>query len=100
VLKSNEVRVKIKNNLGEPIELTSVSLTKDDGTAIICTGTPTLGTWKTGEVKELAWGSCPAPTGLIVGNKGKVLIILKYYASASTSLYTKESQGEIYSTVQ
>ena len=99
LLKVNEVRVKLKNSLGEPIELTSVSLTKDDGTAISCTA-PALGTWKAGEVKELAWTSCAAPTGLIQGNKGKVLLSLKYYSSASTSVYTKESQGEVYSTVQ
>ena len=99
LLKANEVRVKLKNNLGEPIELTSVSLSKDDGTAISCTA-PSLGTWKAGEVKELAWTACTAPTGLIQGNKGKVLLSLKYYASASTSTYTKESQGDVYATVQ
>ena len=99
LLKANEVRVKLKNNLGEPVELTSVSLTKDDGVAISCTA-PALGTWKAGEVKELAWTSCADPTGLIQGNKGKVLMSLKYYSSASTSTYTKESQGEVYSTVQ
>ena len=99
LLKADEVRVKLKNNLGEPIELTSVSLTKDDGTVLSCTA-PALGTWRAGEVKELAWTSCTAPTGLIQGNKGKVLIGLKYYSSSSTSTYTKESQGDVYSTVQ
>lgn len=99
LLKADEVRLKLKNNVGEPIEVTSVSLTKDDGTALSCTA-PSLGTWKAGEVKEYAWTSCTAPTGLVQGNKGKVLLTIKYYASVSSSTYTKESQGEVYSTVQ
>ena len=99
LLRTNEVRVKLKNDIGEPIQLVSVSLTKEDGTAIVCTA-PALGTWKSGETKEFAWTVCAAPTGLITGNKGKVLINIKYYAAASTVTYTKESQGEVYSTVQ
>jgi len=103
-LKAEEVRVKIKNNLGEPIDVSSITLTKDDGAAfagcIQAPASPITG-WRSGEIKDISWTGCTASsTGLISGNKGKALVNIKYYSSLSGSTYTKESQGEVYSAVQ
>ncbi|MBI4451859.1 hypothetical protein HY637_00380 [Candidatus Woesearchaeota archaeon] len=111
-LQAGVVNLKIKSNVGEPIEVQSVKLTKDDGALFggCCdeatqTCTPSSGTltaWKSGETRDLTFGGSTACTGtaLIAGNKGKVLVTIKYYATASSSTYSKEIQGEIYSTVQ
>ena len=56
--------------------------------------------WKSGEIKNLDWGGCnSAAAGLIIGEKGKVYVKIKYYSAVSDSSYEKEVSGEIYSTV-
>ncbi|MEK6947340.1 MAG: hypothetical protein AABX32_07075 [Nanoarchaeota archaeon] len=101
-LKGDEVRVKLKNSVGVPVEIAAggVSLAKEDGTTITCAVYPStaLSRWRSGNTTDFVWTSC-ASTGLISGEKGKVLISVEYYPSASTSDYTKLIQGEIYSTV-
>ena len=99
LLRVNEVRVKLKNNIGVPIEITAINLTKEDGTALECIP-PGLGTFKSGEVKEYVWILCEAPTGLSEGRRGKVGLSITYHSSSSSSAFGKETRGEIYSTVQ
>ena len=100
-LKAAAVRVKLKNNVGEPVDVTSIVLTKEDGSAFTgCTQAPAspIAGWKAGEAKDIAWTGCTS-TGLVAGNKGKVLLTIKYHVSASAALYDKDVSGEIYSTV-
>ena len=93
-----QVKIKLKNSLGEPIDVTSFTITRDDGTAIACTANSTVSAWKSGEVKDLGWTSCSS-TGWTAGSKIKVLITLRYNSVASGPGYAKDIPGEIYSNV-
>ena len=84
--------------MGEPVDVTSFTITKDDGTAISCTANSTVSAWKAGEVKDFGWTSCTS-TGWTSGSKNKVLITLRYNSVASGSGYGKDVQGEVYSNV-
>ena len=93
-----QVKLRIRNNVGTPIDMTSFTLTKDDGTPLACTANSSVLGWKSGDVKDLAWINC-ASTGWISGDKNKVLITLRYNTVASGANYAKDVQGEVYSTV-
>ena len=105
-LKAQDVLIKLKNNVGEPIEAadtedeTKVVPTRDDGQPFVgCTYTgDSLTAWRGSETKNLKW-TCTGTTSLIEGDKGKALITIRYFATSSSSTYTKEVKGEIYSTV-
>ena len=92
-----QIKLKMRNALGEPIDVTSFTITKDDGTTIACTPNSTVSSWPSGAVKDLGWTSC-ASTSWVAGEKSKVLITLRYNTVASGSSYGKDVKGEIYST--
>ena len=93
-----QIKLKLRNNVGEPIDVTAFTITKDDGTPISCTANSTVSSWKPGEVKDLAWISC-ASTGWTSGSKNKVAITLRYDTVSSGSSYGKDVQGEVYAQV-
>jgi len=96
---SGTFKLRLKNNVGEPIDTSSINLSTESTTAYICTTPPTPPTsWKAGDVKDLTWSVCSGG-GLIAGEKGKVLVTLRYNSVVSGSGYTKEVKGEIFSTV-
>ncbi|MBI2659217.1 hypothetical protein HYX05_03930 [Candidatus Woesearchaeota archaeon] len=88
----------MKNNAGEPIDVSSLILSTESVAAYTCTPPATPTSWKSGEVKDLTWTSCSGG-GLIAGEKGKVLVTLRYNTVVSGSGYTKEVKGEVLSTV-
>lgn len=92
-------KMRLKNNVGEPIDVSSITLSTESTTAYSCITPPANPTgWKSGEIKELSWSSCSGG-GLIVGEKGKVLITARYNTVASGSGYAKEVKGEVLSTI-
>ncbi|MBI2101094.1 hypothetical protein HYT53_00615 [Candidatus Woesearchaeota archaeon] len=92
-------KIRLKNNVGEPMDVSSLSVSTESTTAYTCTTPPANPTgWKSGEIKELAWSGCSGG-GIIAGEKGKVLITLRYNTVASGSGYAKEVKGEVFSTV-
>ena len=93
-----QLKIKIRNSVGEPIDVTAFTITKDDGTTISCTANSTVSSWRSGEVKHLGWTSCSS-TGWVASSKVKVLVTLRYNNVASGSGYGKDVQGEVYSTV-
>ena len=93
-----QLKVKVRSNFGEPIDVTAFSISKDDGSPLSCTANSTISGWKTGEVKDLAWTSC-ASTGWTAGTKMKVLISLRYNSVASGSGYGNDIPGEVYANV-
>lgn len=98
-IASSGFKMRLKNNVGEAIDISSISLGTESATAYTCTTPPANPTaWKSGEVKDLAWTGCSGG-GVIAGEKGKVLVTLRYYSVASGSGYTKEVKGEVFSTV-
>ena len=95
------IRLKLKNNVGEPITIGSISLGSEGATAITCGVSPTLpAPWKSGNVSDFVWTGCTtSAAGLTQGEKGKILVNVNYYSVLSGSNYAKEAKGEILSTV-
>ena len=98
VAPNPQVRLKLKNGIGAPVDVLDFNMTKDDSTWISCTGNITILSWPSGAVKDLGWTSC-ASTGWVAGDKAKVLIKLRYNTVASGSSYGRDVKGEIYTTV-
>ena len=99
-------KLRMKNNIGEPIDITSVALSAEASTPYTCTslevgGVPTVlpyANWKSGEVLNFEWGGCSGGA-LVSGEKGKVLITVRYNTVSSGAGYIKESKGEVFSSV-
>lgn len=98
---TNTFRIRIKNGVGEAIDVQSITLGSESTTAYTCLTPPPMPTgWKSGEIRELSWSNCnSANAGIVSGEKGKVLLTLRYYGVVSGVNYVKESKGEVYSTV-
>lgn len=93
--------LKLKNNMGEPIAVSALGLTKEDGTSLSCTvnaQNTTIAAWATSTIKDFAATSCTG-TGWIAGEKAKVLLTLTYNTVSSGSTYGKQVKGEVYATV-
>ncbi len=98
-LSSSGFKMRLKNNVGEAIDISLISLGTESTAPYTCTTPPANpASWKSGEVKDLAWTGCSGG-GVIAGEKGKVLVTVRYYSVASGSGYTKEVRGEVFSTV-
>ena len=98
-------RIRLKNNVGEPITLQSIGLGSEGSTSYSCTPTspsayPWSETWKAGNVSDFVWGTCNSgPAGFVAGEKGKVLVTITYNSVASGSAYAKQVKGEVFSTI-
>ena len=101
---NNIIKFRLKNGVGEAIDVTSIGGFTESVTALACsTITPSIPitAWKSGEIKEMTWSGCNSgANGLVTGEKGKVLVTLFYNKVSSSSAYTQQAKGEIYATVQ
>lgn len=97
----NTFKIRLKNGIGEPIDVSSVTLGSEGTTQYSCSTPPANPAgWKSGEIKELSWSGCnSAAAGMIAGEKGKILITMRYNSVSSGSGYAKESRGEVFSTI-
>ena len=97
----NTFKLRLKNNVGEPITVQSMALDSETSTKFSCSTAPAnITSWKTGEILDLAWSGCNLlATGMVAGEKGKVLMKMRYYAVQSGSNYAKEVNAEVFSTV-
>lgn len=97
----NTFKMKLKNNVGEPIAVQSIALDSETAAKYSCSTAPANPTaWKTGEILDFLWSGCnTAATGMVAGEKGKVLLKLRYNSVASGSSYAKEVNGEVFSGV-
>ena len=94
-------QIKLKNNVGEPIDVTTVTLTNDQGDDLGCTSTTGTGTWGSGITMDIKSTGCDlGAAGLIVDNKEKVLVTVMYHLAKSDSTYVHDARGEVYATVQ
>ncbi len=92
-------KLRLRNDLGEPIDVSLIGLSTESTTAYLCSTAPTLPSgWKGGNITDLTWSSCSGG-GLVQGEKGKVLVTIKYNTVSSGNSYTKQVNGEIFSTV-
>ena len=97
----NTFKVKLKNNVGYPIAVQSITLDSETSTKYSCSTVPSNpAAWKTGEILDFTWSGCnTAATGMVGGEKGKILFKMRYYAVSSGSSYAKEVNGEVFSAV-
>jgi len=97
---SSGFKLRIKNGVGEPIDVTAITLSAESSAAYSCSTPPTIpiSSWKSGEIKDLTWASCSGG-GLVAGEKAKVLITIRYNTVSSGSTYGKDVKGEVFSSV-
>ena len=98
---ANTFKIRLKNNLGEPIDVSAITLSSEGAVSYSCTTPPTMPTaWKSGEIKDLIWSGCnSASAGIVAGEKGKILLKIRYYSVTSGSNYAKDVNGELFSGV-
>jgi len=98
---ANTFKLRLKSAVGEPIDVSAMTLSSEGATQYTCSTPPTNpASWKPGQIIDLAWSGCnSAAAGLVVDEKGKILITMKYNSVSSGSTYTREVKGEILSTV-
>ena len=102
---TNTISVRLKNGIGQAIDVSSIGLSTESTTALSCTPTAPVASypfsgWKGGNITDFTW-DCTNPTqaGLQKGEKAKVLITVRYNSVVSGSAYTREVKGEIFSAV-
>ncbi len=111
--------LRLKNDVGGPVTLTNIDVTTDatlitpqpcakvrvrgsadsSDTTIKSTGARTDYTWKSGDTITVKV-DCGGGGNLIVKEKIKMGLEVKYYPAAAGSTYTKLIFGEVYTTVQ
>ena len=97
-------RVRLKNNVGEPISISAITLSSESSTPYSCTLTTPAAlpfTFVTGTPQDFIWGTCNSATaGFVAGEKGKVLLTITFNTVSSGASYSKQSKGEVYATIQ
>lgn len=96
------LRLKLKSNSASLINVSNISMTSNSVTPFACSG----GGTGTGILPnstapfDITWTNCNlAAAGFTPGNKVKVLMKLRYFEVTSGASYSKEVNGEIFTTV-
>jgi len=94
------VRTLLRNNLGEPVTVTGIAISTENG-AYTCTASPANPTnWAAGTTQDLAWTGCDAAAaGFSSGDKGKLFLRLSYYETRDGAAFGKIADGEMYTAV-
>ncbi len=92
-LKPTEVRIKLVNNLGENIKVTSLQITNDAVPPISCTP-PASFDWTYATEKDLAFTSCTGGA-YIVGERVELRVSMSYYALDTPSKPVHLINGKI-----
>ncbi len=97
---ANTFKLRLKNGLGEPIDVSAVNLSSEGVTSYSCTAPALPTAWKSGETKDLTWTNCnSAAAGMVASEKGKVKAAITYNTVAAGSSYAREASGEVYANV-
>lgn len=92
-LKPAEVRIKLINNLGEDIKVTSFSITNDANPPISCTP-PASFDWAHGAEKDIIFTAC-AGGAYIADERTELKISMSYYAVNTPSRPVHIINGKI-----
>lgn len=98
-IASNGINLRLSNNLAEPIEVNIINITTSDK-QLSCDSNADNIIFNSGEIKDVSVACDFINTGLVKGEKGKLNLKLNYYPVKSGSSFSREVQGEIFSTVQ
>ena len=94
------IKIRLKNNVGNPIQVASMTVSTESVFPLICNAPDSSGVWVTGEIKNFVFSACNSEqVGFIPGEKNKVLVKISYYSVRSGEGYTHDVFGEIFATV-
>ena len=96
-LEKNQVRLKLINNLGEDVDVTSLQITNDATPSISCTPLSPF-SWLHSTEKEILFTSCSAG-GYLPGERVELRITITYYAINTPSRPMHVINGKIYGKV-
>ena len=100
---SNSIKIRLKNNMGDAITVTSMAVSTESAFPLECSGftqNPATDTWAGGDIKDFTFSGCNTEdVGFVPGEKGKALIQISYYTIRSGEGYGHVVQGEILATV-
>jgi|SRR3989338_5197890 len=103
-ISPNDLNIKLKNNVGEPIAVSAFAITSEGSTVIACSleaGFILPASWAQGTDIDFKYDcSNWAAAGFISGQKGKVLVTVTYNTVKSGTGYPHKVQGEVFATVQ
>lgn len=98
-LNPSEVRIKLVNNLGEDIKVTSLKITNDANPAIECNSpVPPESDWADGDKKDISFTSC-TKGAYIPNERAELKITMEYYAINTPSHPPHTINGKIHSRV-
>jgi len=100
---ANTFRLRLKNNIGQPISISAITLGSEGSTQYTCTGaiSPSLPfSFTSGVVQDFIFNGCnSAAAGFVAGEKGKVLVTMTYNTASSGASYGRQVSGEVYSGI-
>lgn len=97
VLGTNGVSLKLKSNVAEPIIISAINASSENG-QLSC-ASPLIGAiWNPGEIKGIPI-QCDFSNSIKQGGKEKVNLNIKYHSIKAGEPYTKEANGEIFTIV-
>jgi len=103
-VNDNTLNMRLENNFGIPVTVTSATVTTDVATAGTCTAQI-----NDVAISNFAWASdttitfnadCSTGTNLVAKEKIKFNIEISYYPTAAGSTYAKTVFGEVFTTIQ
>ena len=91
-----EVRLKLVNNVGEPLQVTSTTITDDAADALRCNlASPALPfSWQPGNEMDITFNTCIGGA-FVVGQRAEAQITLTYYAPATPTQPKHTVNGKI-----
>jgi len=97
----NTFKLKIKNNVGSMITVTTLDLSKDGSTNLDCAENPQKPTnWPHTSSKELIFADCNfEAAGFYPGKTAKLFLHISFYPLKGGSSYVRNVQGEIITKV-
>ncbi len=94
------LRLRLKNNAGEMITVSSFELTSEDSTGLSCTTPANPVNWQFTASKDLAFTNCDMDgAGATKGETAKLFLTINYYPVKGGSEYVRNVQGEIITKV-
>ena len=93
-LQPTEVRIKLTNNLGEDIQIRSISITNDASPPITCTSNLTPISWARATEKDFAFTSC-AGGAYIPDERSELIVSMDYFAVNTPSHPIHKINGKV-----
>ena len=94
------LKLRLKNNVGEMITVSSFELTSEDSTGLSCTNPANPANWRFTDLKDLTFTDCDMDAaGAIKGETAKLFLTVNFYPVKGGSGYLRNVQGEIITKV-